>query len=277
MADNKFVFKDAEEARDDITKRDLKEIRKLYTQWSREIKQEYKAYRLNGGSDVARMRELAKMYYNMRNASKQMSYEINNLVVQSVTDMSDIVVRVNQRWLKSLGIDTSTLDVRYSYIKNNVVTNIITGNLYQDKKPLSGRVWDLSESHTKDIYTIIAKGIAQDMSIYDIAKLLEKYVNPRMRLPMYDGIHNRTVDYNAMRLARTMVQHSYQNTLVGVTRNNPYVKGYIWHVQSGHPCELCQERDGNFYTASDIPLDHPNGQCTFEIVTNINLNPNIYQ
>ena len=272
MAD--VIFKDAEEARDSITKRELKEIRHLYTEWAKDIKREYNSYKLSGGTNIQKMRDLAKMYYNMRNASKQVGYEINNRIIAGVTDISNITVAVNNRWLKSLGIDANTFNAKYSYASNVAVRNIITGNLYEDKMPLSSRIWNITEYQLKDIYTIISYGIAQNKSVYEISKMLEKYVNPRARSPFrvvyQDGkpyiIHNVKSDYNAIRLARTMIQHSYQNTLVTITRNNPLVKGYIWHASGGHVCELCQDRDGTFYTADDIPMDHPNGQCTIEVV-----------
>lgn len=277
MADDRFIFKDAEEARDDITKRELKEIRKLYTQWARDIKSEYNSYKLSGGTDVQKMRELTQMYYRMRNASKQLSTEINSRVTLGINQISDVTVAVNRRWLSSLGIDVNKFDARFSYSKNLAIRNIITGNLYADKKPLSERIWNISQGHDRDIYNIISMGIAQDMSVYDIAKMLEKYVNPSARVPWtyktYEqngvtkmvSVHNRKVDYNAYRLAKTMMQHSYQSTLIALTKDNPFVKGYIWHASGGHPCELCSDRDGTFYTADDIPLDHPNGECTIEV------------
>ena len=133
MADNKLIFKDAEEARDDITKRELKEIRKLYNQWARDIKSEYNSYKMSGGSDVQKMRELTQMYYRMRNASKQLSADINSRINIGINDMSNITVAVNKRWLSSLGIkDISKFDTRFSYAKNIAVRNIITGNLYSD-------------------------------------------------------------------------------------------------------------------------------------------------
>lgn len=277
MANNELIFKDAEEARDEITKRELKEIRKLYNKWAREIKSEYQSYKTSGGSDVQKMRELTKMYYEMRNASKQLSTEINSRITLGINDISNVTVAVNRRWLSSLGVDVNSFDARFSYAKNLAIRNIITGNLYSDKKPLSERIWNISQGHDRDIYNIISMGVAQDMSVYDIAKMLEKYVNPQARIPWtyksYEqngvtkivSVHNKKVDYNAYRLARTMIQHSYQSTLIALTRDNPFVNGYIWHASGGHPCELCSDRDGIFYTADEVPLDHPNGQCTLEV------------
>lgn len=278
--DNKLIFKDAEEARDDITKRELREIRKLYNVWAREIKEEYRLHKLTNSSDYQKSIELTKLYYNMRNASRQLSVEINSRVVNSITEISNTVVRVNQRWLNSLGLSTDKYYFKYSYAKNLAIRNIITGNLYADKKPLSERIWNIADGHDKDIYQIISMGIARNLSVYDISKQIEKYVNPSARVPWVTTvqdvngvkkigrIHNVKVDYNAVRLTKTMLQHSYQSTLIALTRDNPFVDGYIWHASGGHPCELCSERDGNFYTASNIPLDHPNGQCTIEVSVN---------
>ena len=171
MGDDRLVFKDAEDARDEITKRELKEIRKLYNEWAIELKSEYKSYKASGGTDTQKMRDITQMYYRMRNASKQLSAEINSRVTLGINDVSDVTVAVNRRWLSSLGIDVSVFDARFSYSKNIAIRNIITGNLYVDKKPLSQRVWDISQGHDRDIYNIISMGIAQDMSVYDIAKM----------------------------------------------------------------------------------------------------------
>lgn len=144
------------------------------------------------------------------------------------------------------------------------IRNIITGNVYTTGYSLSSRLWQIENNTMKDIYTIVAKGIAQKMSVYDIAKTLEKYVRLEARVPYIMGIHQHVVDYNAQRLARTLIQHTYQQTLVALTKDNPFVEGYIWHANGPHACELCEERDGQFYTAENLPLDHPNGMCSME-------------
>ena len=58
----------------------------------------------------------------------------------------------------------------------------------------------------------------ENCSYYEIAKDLESYVRPNARLPwnlrMADGkkIYKKQIDYNAQRLARTLVQHGYQQS-----------------------------------------------------------------
>lgn len=273
---NDPIFRDAWEARDSITKAQEREIRKLYNQWARDIREQANNLSRVPGS-ISEQRELAQLYYQLRSASKQLTVEINSSVNQNVTYMGSVVQRVNRQWLASLGFTPESIDRKFSVVKDMAIRNILTGNLYANGSNLSQRVWKITDGNLKDMYTIIARGIAEKQSVYDIAKLLEKYVNPDARFPWRVSrwtengrtktgiIHNGMVDYNAQRLARTMIQHAYQQTLVGLTRDNPFVRGYIWRADGTHPCSLCIDRDGTRYSADNVPLDHPNGQCTIEV------------
>lgn len=272
-----LIFRDAWEARDSITKAQEREIRKLYNEWAREIREEAKALSRIPGTQ-SEQRELAQLYYQLRSASKQLTTEINSSVNQHVTYMGNVVSRVNQKWLTSLGFTAESVDRKFSQARDMAIRNILTGGLYNNGHSLSERVWQITDSTMKDIYSIIARGIGEKQSIYDIAKQLEKYVDPDKRFPWryqtwldasgrprISSVHNGKVDYNAQRLARTMIQHSYQQTLVALTKDNPFVRGYIWHADGNHPCSLCIDRDGTRYSADNMPLDHPNGQCTIEV------------
>lgn len=272
-----LIFRDAWEARDSITKAQERVIRKLYNQWAREIREEAKNLSRVPGS-TAQQRELTQLYYQLRSASKQLTTEINSSVNQNVTYMGSVVQRVNRAWLASLGFTPESIDRKFSRVKDMAIRNILTGNLYQGGHNLSERVWKITNGNLNDMYTIISRGIATNQSVYDIAKQLEKYVNPDAKTPWriqrwtdasgrpkVGIIHNGTVDYNAQRLARTMIQHAYQQTLVALTRDNPFVRGYIWCADGNHPCSVCLDRNGTRYSADNMPLDHPNGQCTIEV------------
>lgn len=277
MSSADWFFKDAIEARDELTKRQEKAIRKSYNEWAMEVREEANRLSRIPGSQNEQ-RQMAELYYQLRNASRQLSAEINNEVNSNVNNMGSVVVRTNQRWLSSLGLSTNALDYKMSASKDSAIRSILSGNLYQNGKPLSERVWNLADGNLKDIYSIIGRGIALNQSPYDIAKQLEKYLNPSQHLgwtvKQYTDangrihiarIGNNQVDWKAQRLARTMLQHSYQQTLVSLTKDNPFVLGYIWHADGANACELCMDRDGQFYKAEELPLDHPNGQCDFEV------------
>ncbi len=277
MSSADWFFKDAIEARDNLTKRQERAIRHSYNEWAKEIREEAKHLSRFPGSQNEQ-REMAELYYQLRNASRQLSAEINNDVSKNINDMGNVVVNTNKRWLNSLGLSTNSLDYKMSRAKDSAIRSILTGNLYQNNQPLSERVWVTTDSNLKDIYSIVARGIAINQSPKEIALSLEKYLNTNKSLgwsvKQYTDIngnlkiahiHNNQVDWRAQRLARTMIQHSYEQSLVALTKDNPFVKGYIWHANGPDTCEICVDRDGRFYTAEELPLDHPNGQCDFEV------------
>ena len=267
------VFKDAVEARNNLTIRQEKEIRKIYNEWAREARDIAKSVEKR---NIDEARANAQLYYQLRSASKQISAEINKEVSRNINSMGDVVVSSHTKWLGKLGFTEETLNKKFSPSKDMAIRSILSGNLYQGSVPLSDRIWNITDSNVKDIYTIISKGIATNQSVNEIAIQLEKYLKPSGNLgwsiSSIDGkiysIHNRKADWRAERLARTTLQHAYQQTLVALTKDNPFVSGYIWHAAGGHACDLCLDRDGNFYTAETLPLDHPNGQCDFEVVIN---------
>ncbi|NMA85483.1 MAG: hypothetical protein GX962_16650, partial [Epulopiscium sp.] len=98
---------------------------------------------------------------------------------------------------------------------------------------------------------------------------LEKYVlDPAKRETdwgsAYPNLRHKKVDYNAMRLARTSINHSYQTASIQASSMNPFVEGIKWESAQihGRTCELCMERHGRIFPKDDVPLDHPNGLCS---------------
>ena len=268
-------FDDLIAARGYITKSQEREIRKLYNQWAREVREMEKSLP-NTPYNESQRRELVELYYQLRSASIQLTTEINTSVGNNVEWMGKTVQRVNVKWLESVGLTRESLNRKFSQSTDMAIRNILTGNLYKGQ-PISSRIWDITNSNLNDMNAIIAKGLAQGRSLNDIAKELERYLTPGLKnewkivtVKNADGttsvykISNSKVDYRAQRLARTVIQHAYQQTLIALTKDNPFVNGYIWHADGGHPCALCLDRDNQFYLAGDVPLDHPNGQCSLE-------------
>lgn len=153
-----------------------------------------------------------------------------------------------------------------------VMTNIVNGSVYEEKWYLSQALWGDYTDKLDDINEVITQGIGLNLSTYEIAKNLEKYVDPSARKEwewskVYPGTA-KTVDYNAQRLARTLINHAYQQNVVQQAKANPFGKGVKWLASGGERmCDICTERDGKIFPADDVPLDHPNGMCTFEVVT----------
>lgn len=268
---NKLVFKDAEEAKKSIMVEQQKEIAKLYEDWADDIAKqaEYYSHKFNSSAYVSE-RYYKQLRRQLRKTSQEVSNEIYNKIKSNMYLISDEVVKSNVKWLKSFGFSEEGLNATFSYVPKDTVERLVTGQIYKSGWSLSKRIWGDNEQTLKDIYQVMAKGISEQKPIYDIAKDLESYVRPNARLPwnlrMADGvrIYKKQIDYNAQRLARTLVQHSYQQSFISTTKDNPFILDYVWHANGSRVCELCMSRDGMHYKKDDLPMDHPNGMCVME-------------
>lgn len=270
---NSLIFKDAEIAKDAIMASQKKEIAALYENWADEIGERAKYYsHKSTASSVVSERQMKELQKQLRATSQQVSNEVYNKIKTNMYTISDAVVADNVKWLESFGFSSDGLNAAFSYVPDSIVRNIVTGQIYDSGWSLSKAIWSDNEKALKDVYQIVAKGVAQNMSIYDIAKNLEAYVSPSKRkewnLKAPDGvkIFKKSVDYNAQRLARTLVQHSYQQSFIATTQKNPFITEYIWHSNGSRVCPLCLDRDGAIFQKDALPMDHPNGMCTMEPV-----------
>lgn len=268
---NKLVFKDAEEAKKSIMMEQQREIAKLYEDWADDIAKqaEYYSHKFSSSAFVSE-RYYKQLRRQLRKTSQEVSNEVYNKIKSNMYLISDEVVKSNVKWLKSFGFSEEGLNATFSYVPKDTVERLVTGQIYKSGWSLSKRIWGDNEQTLKDIYQVMAKGIAEQKPIYDIAKDLESYVRPNARLPwnlrMADGVrlYKKQVDYNAQRLARTLVQHSYQQSFISTTKDNPFILDYVWRANGSRVCELCMSRDGVHYKKDDLPMDHPNGMCVIE-------------
>ena len=132
-----FIFKDAVVARNQLTVRQERAIRKIYNEWAREARDEAKVLMR---TNIDEAKTAAQLYYQLRSASKQISAEINGEVTRNINEMGNIVVGVNNRWLSQLGFTTESLNRVFSPAKDMAIRSILTGNLYDKEIPLSDRV-----------------------------------------------------------------------------------------------------------------------------------------
>lgn len=260
-------LKSAEEVRLNVSIKQQKEIRDMYKQLAQQAREQ--AEKLNGKDNISstlRQEYLNKLAGQLTDASDEVNQKINRVIRSNMNATAQGVVDAQRKFLSKIGMFGA--EGAFSYVPNEIVTSIATGNIYDDNWSLSAAIWGMSKKTHRDIDKIIAEGVALNKSAYDIAKDLERYVNPLARKEwnwskVYPGT-NRVIDYNAQRLARTLVAHAYQQSLEKTCEKNPFVTGYKWvSANSDRTCELCKERDGQIYAKGDLPLDHPNGLCTF--------------
>jgi hypothetical protein len=279
----KLFFEDAFLAKERITKETMEEVERLYADWSEEVGRMADFYKHHGTPSSP----LSEQYYRQLQASMQVqsgivAEEAEDLIEASLYKTSQEVIEANAGWLSQWGLGTqSSINMAFAGTSNQLVQRLITGQVYKSGWSLSSSIWGDNDKTLKDIYTIMASGQAQSKTVYEIAKDLQQYVNPAKRKdwnPLIRMKNTRTgefewkrlykskVDYSAQRLVRTLNQHCYQQSVVATTKNNPWVTGIRWVANGSRVCPLCEERDGTIYPKDDVPLDHPNGQCTMEPV-----------
>lgn len=210
----------------------------------------------------------------LKQAKKELAKEIEASLGTSISKAADIGTEGEQLIFKKIfklaGIDTGNhFTTMFSQIKNEVIEDIISGDLYKDHKTLSSRIWDTSNKFGKDIQYVINQGILEKKSAIELARDLEKYVKEPAKRgwnwnKIYPYLKNTPVDYNAQRLARTCINHAYQTSTIKSSNKNPFVEGIKWRsaLIHGRTCNLCKERHGQVYPKDNVPLDHPNGLCT---------------
>lgn len=277
-------FAKAEQARKAITNQQLKQIREMY----QEIADQY-SRRIESLSDKTNISSILRTQY-LREYQKQLADELGKVnrriesnIKSGMTHTAEAVLEEEIRRAKELGFTGIT--GKYSNIPTDVVETIISGQLYQGDWSLSSAIWGTNEKIKMDCQNIVARGIAQNKGVYEVAKDLEAYVNPSARKTYrwardYPG-STKVIDYNASRLARTMMSHAYQEAFERSTEKDPWVDAYKWNTSANHRvCPLCIERSENdsyglgqgVYPKGEVPLDHPNGQCFLTIVQTKNTN-----
>lgn len=268
---NTWTMYDAVAARNRNDKYLNSQIKKIYKEVADEVSK--KAEQLKGSenvSDILRQQYLRDLEKQLNIAMENANGKIATLITNGVTDTTKAVVDEAKNFAAAAGI--VQLSGAYSNVQENVIKNIIYGNVYETKTPLSERIWSSNKKQLDDINKVIAAGVAGNKSTYDIAKDLEKYVDPSAKKDwswskVYPGT-NKKIDYNAQRLARTMVQHAYQQAFVDTTYKNPFVSSYMWlSALVERTCAECEARHGMTFKKDALPFDHPNGLCT--VVANL--------
>ena len=199
---------------------------------------------------------------------KKLNNEITTITKKAIKESAEYGTSIQLNFFNEIS-NKYSLDIEDSMFKmctsihTDVIAEILDGKIYKDRAGISERIWADTKRFNKDIDVIISEGIAQKKGTYEIAKDLEKYVNPNEKQPIYNGVRGQA-NYNTYRLAHTSVIHAYQQAAKRSASKNPYVEGIKWiSAHDKKCCEICKERDGNIYNPKDMPLDHPMGRCTF--------------
>mgnify|MGYP000189616391 FL=1 len=264
---NEFKLGNAEKLRNRLTKEQEQEIANTYKQVADKVKKKLKSIPDNGTATSALKKQQLQQLKKLLNSEyKSMRDKIGKQIEQKAKETTQGPINAAKEFAKKLGF--VKLEGSYASVPNDVISSIVTGQVYDGDWSLSSALWKDVQHKQKDINKVIADGVSMNKSAFDIAKDLEEYVDPKAKKSwdwkkVYPGVSSK-IDYSAQRLARTMPAHAYQQSLEATVKNNPFIDGYIWHSGTGkRTCEICRERDGKFFAKGKLPMDHPNGRCTF--------------
>lgn len=142
------------------------------------------------------------------------------------------------RWLTStpkaaeLGSRTSPPIVRSNPLANyDPAHTWVDPNGYQ----LSARIWNTAITARQAVDRLIADGIRQGRSALEIAKDLEKFLQPGQLLRRTKKPYGRDANYPALRLARSEITRAHAAASVAAAGANPFVSGMDWALSARHP------------------------------------------
>lgn len=264
--------------------------KKLFRLSAQQEKQVLQAYKDAGNSLVRKYKNskagsATKAYYN--SYIKSLTQSMEQIIMKNGYAGAQIPAYMAQEITKQSFLDGGIKGLEFNKVFGRVpytaMANIIEGDIYKLANGgyigLSERIWNVANTAGADIQRVVLAGMAQQTSAIDLARALEAYVDPKVRktwdkakiekhLGKGYASWNKNVEYNALRLARTTLTHSFQLSLIQSCKQNPYLDKLKWHsvLQHGRTCDLCRERHGNLYKLDKVPLDHPNGLCWQEAV-----------
>lgn len=273
---DKSVFAKASSIKDALSKKEAKEVADLYKDWAGQIGELADYYDKKPVPSAAIQ---SQYYQQLKNQVTEWSKQVTNGVYdkagKSMNIVADAVVADNAKWMSGLGFSDKAIDAAFSNIPQSTVNSLLTGSVYggTGSWSLSKAIWGDNQDTLKHVYQIVAQGAVMQMPTGDIARKLEQYVDPSKQFKWngpegYPPIYGKKVDYNAQRLVRTLTQHTYQQSVVATAKSNPLIEKIRWVSNGSRVCPLCMERDGKVFAITNVPLDHPNGQCVLEPVVN---------
>lgn len=260
-----------------IYKKQQKEIEDLYIDISSTLFSRLEKLDENTFTEA----DLHKLKRELKNDIKKNRKEVNQIINNNISITVGASALVHKKFFalidKKYGTNLASEYIKKtSNVKSEVKKKIKEGTIYRDNYKLSQRIWSDNKKVIGDINKIINEGLKNKTNPYNIAKDLEKYVNPKHKKDwswgnIYPGV-NKKVDYNAQRLARTTITHAHQLGAEAYAKKNPFIEYLEYNsAHNNRTCGMCADRDGQLFKKDEAPLDHPNGNCFMTIVVPDNI------
>lgn len=262
-------YSQAEKDRELLIRQRQRNTARAFEGMRKKIDEQISTMNMSTVSERAKRQQLEEIRDQLQKSLGAYYSDLENGLKSDMVSIGQSVLSDSAAFYNSLNMPIS---IGITSFPVEIMENVVNGTVYNEKWFLSGALWGDYQDKLDDINQVITEGIGLNKSIYEIAKDLEKYVDPNARKDwawskVYPGTA-KTVDYNAQRLARTLIAHAYQQNVVRQAQANPFATGVKWEASGGERmCEICEERDGKIFPVDEVPLDHPNGMCTFTVQT----------
>ncbi len=267
MANAKFPeFVRSTEYRRELGMKRKRAIQKMYSDIAAETEKKIRDIEQAGkwsGTTVLQMKQLRDLQKSVNESLKTVTAQIEKDISSDIRKVAEVTCADVAGFMQRSGVRTV---VSLAHVPETAVKNIISGNIYGQRWNFSEAIWGDYKKSTDDLAAIVSKGLAAQKPIYDIAKDLEKYVNPAVRKDydwsrIYPGTKKKS-DYNAARLAITMSTHAHQQAVILSCKEDPLIDGVEWRTSGGsNVCPLCEQRNGEVFPLDKCPMDHPMGVC----------------
>ena len=255
-----------------------KELQKIYEDLSNKLIPEILEMK-----DCRSKTHQIEIYKAVSRYKTELYYKLNESITDNINKAADIEKGVQLSFVDMIAPNVEVRDSikkTITEVSSNTVKQLIAGNYYKDGKTLDKRIWNLVGNNAEKIDEIIKMNIAKGANAKELAKELDKYVNPKARTQSKSyksGINNGKISYQAERLARTSITHAQTEVLIQNSIKNPFCIGLKWHLSASHSermhgkTDVCDEYDGKIFKPEETPLQHPNCLCYLEqIVENEN-------
>lgn len=146
---------------------------------------------------------------------------------------------------------------------------------------LSDRVWNTADATRRQIDLLVADGIRQGMSAVDLARLVERFLNPEAAAIRTRTPYGADGSYAALRLARTEISRAANQAAFISAYLNPYVGGFDWALSPSHPkMDICDQyatigmsgqrlKPAYPLASSPVPPAHPHCVTPGQLVTTL--------
>lgn len=258
----KFTFLESAEIKQEVSAHQAEEIKDIYKKQSKEI--QLKASSLKNDKSGLRAIQIAQLQDSVDKSLSTITKQISAAVKNNSEIVVGAVTNDAKKFAQQIGLKAGEA---YAKVPEKIVKQITTGQVYQKGWTLSKALWKDENQNRQAIQNLIASGVVANKSTYDIAKSVEQYVDPTAKKPWnWNKVYpnsTKVIDYNAQRLARTMVNHAYQQGVKESIKDNPFIDLVRWLSAMSHrSCEMCKTRNNKLFEKDKVPLDHPNGMCT---------------